>query len=153
MHKLNSHSQGFTLIEVMVALSLLALSVAGLAQVRQAGFRHMTLTQEIQYASYLADSHLSQLNTSDDVRLGFHSGEYHRGSDTYPWQLNLAPINERVLQPQSNTLSKKVDAVTVDLSVWVDKGSRELRFHTLMLRTPLALKENARSSIKLAEAK
>ena len=133
-----SRNRGFTLIEVLVALSILALTIAGLGQVQQAAFRHITVTQEIQLASHHAAVHLHRLNNDKEGRLGIQTGEYGRGVDLegYPWRLNLELLPQGILAPASVVLSDKTLAVSADLSVWVDGGARELRFHTLLLRKP-----------------
>jgi hypothetical protein len=131
------------LIEVMVALSILALGVAGVAQLRYTAFQHIALTQEIQQASYFADAHLQSIGLDRPISLGFHTGEYPRGEgvDGYPWQLTLLPLSKDVLQPTSSSLSSKVRPLSADLSVWVDQGVRELRFHILLLAELDALAE------------
>ena len=145
MRKLNNSSKGFTLIEVVVALSVLSLGVAGVANLRNLAYRHITLTEEIQQASYLADSHLVRLSSKSNVGLGFQAGQYTRGAELppYPWELNLIALDESVLQPQSNSLSSKVRPLRADLSVWVDSGKRQLRFHALLLAPPAEVKSDA----------
>lgn len=157
MNRLNSANKGFTLIEVLVALGVLALTIAGLGQVQQAAFRHIAVTQEIQQASYYAEVHLHRLDDEKRDRLGMQSGEYAReaGLDGYPWILNLELLSQEVFVPASIALSDKVVAVSADLSVWVDDGARELRFHTLLLREPVVAQrdfdqKNARPNLKLS---
>ena len=143
MRKPNNFSKGFTLIEVVVALSVLSLGVVGVANLRNLAYQHISLTQEIQQASYFADTHLVRLSTKNNAGLGFQSGEYSRGAGltAYPWELTLIALDESVLQPESNSLSRKVRPLRASLSVWVDSGKRQLRFHTLLL-SPAAEKKS-----------
>ncbi|MBL4672967.1 MAG: prepilin-type N-terminal cleavage/methylation domain-containing protein [Arenicella sp.] len=148
-------SSGFTLIEVLVALSILALGVAGVAKLRLTAYQHIGLTQEIQQASYFADTHLTSLGLQKSIVAGFQTGEYSRGESVegYPWQLLLSPLTDDVLQPESTSLSDKVRPISADLLVWVDRGVRELRFHTLILAEPLTESEQpslSRPTFKLA---
>ena len=132
-------SRGFTLIEVLVALSVFALAIAGLAQLRVAGFEHISVTRQVQQATYFADAHFNRLSHAAVV-LGQQNGEY-RPADTlypYPWNLSLAPLPEDILMPTSASLSTKVKAIKADLTVFIDNGSRQLYFHTLVLTTPPA---------------
>ncbi len=154
MRRLNSYvssTRGFTLIEVIVALALLSLGVAGVAQLRHSAFQHLMLTQEIQEASYFASSHLATLNIDDAVPIGVQSGEYSRGLgvETYPWQLRLLPLSDDALQPESISLSEKVHPLVANLSVWVDQGTRELRFHTLVLAKPIEKQESGTPRFKI----
>lgn len=154
MHKLNSVARGFTLIETVVALSVLALGVAGIAQLRHTAYRHITVTQEVQEASYFANTHLAALSSNDassKAAAGVQSGEYPRGSEAnpYPWTLTLTPLDEKALQPELLSLSTKVRPLNASLSVWVDQGVRELRFHTLLLLDPIEQKESAQPKPEL----
>jgi prepilin-type N-terminal cleavage/methylation domain-containing protein len=146
-------ASGFSLIEVMVALSILALGVTGVAELRQTAFQHISLTQEIQQASYFADTHLQSIGLDKAILLSVQSGVYRRGEgvDGYPWQLKLVPLSNEVLQPKSSSLSKNVRPLSADLSVWVDQGSRELRFHVLLLAEPLSETDPLTESSLLAE--
>lgn len=132
-------SEGFTIIEAMVAMSILALGVAGVAQLRHTAYQHLSVSHEIQEASHFADSHLNELNTQHALTIGLQRGEYSRGLDAggYPWQLSLEPLAENAFEPHSKTLSVNVRPIRADLSVWVNQGQRELRFHSLLLLEPL----------------
>lgn len=151
MNKINKTSKGFTLIEIMVALGVLAIGVSGVAQLRHSAFEHISLTREIQQASYFADTHLATLRYERDVVIGVQTGEYTRGDKIpgYLWELNLVPLSDSALRPESPSLSKKVRPISADLTVWVDRGSRELRFHTLLLLEPLEDKDRSRPEFKL----
>lgn len=146
-------AQGFTLIEVMVAMSLLALGVAGLVQLRHAAYRHIAVTQEIQQASYFAESHLNKLSTDNSVKSGYQTGEYSRGQGAQPyrWELNLVQLSNDALQPQSAALSEKVRALQLSLFVWVDDDKRKLSFHTLILAAPSVSQASSKPSFTLRD--
>lgn len=151
-------ASGFTLIEVLVALSILALGIVGVAKLRVTAYQHIDLTREIQQASQFADAHLRSLELQRSISSGDQTGEYARANhvDGYPWRLRLTPLSDDVLQPQSATLSDKVRPMSADLSVWLDQGGRELRFHTLLLAQPLTESEHAalsRSKFELVDTK
>ena len=146
-------NNGFTLIEVMVALSILALAVGGLAQLHYTAYQHIRLTQEMQQASYFADSHLHALASNTAIVKRVETGEYTRGEGVggYPWRLTLVALNEQSLWPKSTSLSDKVAPLTADLSVWIDHGTRELKFHTLLLARPEAQPDQQSDSRSLGK--
>lgn len=131
-------AQGFTLIELIVAMSLLALGVAGAAQLRHMAFEHLSLSQQIQEASYLADAHLNALADTLEIDAGVQSGEYLRGIDQagFPWEMDLVKLDEQLLAPSVSSLSEKVRPFKVNLRVWIDNGRRQLNFNTLILAHP-----------------
>ena len=144
-------NNGFTLIEVMVALSLLALAVGGVAQLHYTAYQHIRLTQEMQQASYFADSHLRALASNMAIVKRVETGEYTRGEgvEGYPWRLTLVALSEQSLRPKSTSLSDKVAPLTADLSVWINQGTRELKFHTLLLARPEAQPRQQSGSLSL----
>ncbi len=148
-------SEGFTLIEAMVALSILALGVAGVAQLRYTAYQHLSVSHEIQEAGHFADSHLNELRTQNGLTIGLQRGEYSRGlnAEGYPWQLSLEPLAGNVLEPYSKTLSLKVRPIRADLSVWVNQGQRELRFHSLLLLEPLKSEAHSENKFSLGAHK
>ena len=155
MQKTSENKNGFTLIEVIVALSLLSLSVAGFSQLRHSALRHVAITQEIQQASYFANSHINELTISGEQQDSIQSGEYIRGQglDGYPWRLRLLPLSSHVFEPESTSLTEKVRPVQAQLSVWVDNKKRELQFHSLLLLEPVDDASSTASPVRLLSNK
>ncbi len=129
---------GFTLIEVLAALSILALTVASLAQVRSLAHQHITISKQLQMASFYADSHLNRLSVRENLQAGFQTGEYHfnENSDTFAWELELVELDPNALKPHSEKFSNKVTPLSARLTVWLDDGERKLEFETLVLTSP-----------------
>ncbi len=130
---------GFTLIEVLAALSILALTVASLSQLRSLAHQHITVSKQLQLASFYADSHLNRLSVSKNLQAGFQAGEYrlNESSPPLPWELELQELDPNSLEPHSKQFSSKVRPLSARLTVWLDNGKRKLDFETLVLASPI----------------
>jgi general secretion pathway protein I len=70
---------GFTLVEVVVALAILALSLAVLLNVISSGIRQTDSAKKMTQAGSLAQSLLSKLGTEMPIQEGLTSGEFAEG--------------------------------------------------------------------------
>ena len=70
---------GFTLVEVVVALAILALSLAVLLNVISNGLRQTDRAKKMAQAGSLAQSLLSKLGTEVPIQEGLTSGEFPEG--------------------------------------------------------------------------
>ncbi|MFK7794661.1 MAG: prepilin-type N-terminal cleavage/methylation domain-containing protein [Gammaproteobacteria bacterium] len=87
MVKLNQ--SGFTLLETLVALSVLAISLGVIYQIFGTSLRNMQYTKEYSYAQMLAESKLSELGKGIPVKEGRYQGNFDQ---KYTWELNVEPI-------------------------------------------------------------
>lgn len=89
-----SRSDGFTLIETLIALAIYAVLIAALVVVNRSGLDHLSdlesralarraLTNIITDFRYKAS--MGRLN----VNIGRHSGEYEMSHFTYYWQIHI----------------------------------------------------------------
>lgn len=153
--RVSRRQAGFTLIEVLAALSILALTVASLSQVRSLAHQHITISKQLQLASFYADSHLNRLSVSKNLRAGFQTGEYRlsENSATFPWELELQELDSSSLEPHSKQLTNKVTPLIARLTVRLADGERKLEFETLILASPVfASAANARAKEIQADA-
>lgn len=141
MHTTERSSAGFTLIEVMVALSLLALGIAGTAKLTELGYRQLAAADETRQAAYFAHSHLNALSQADSQALLPQQGRYN---SHFRWQLKLTPVPpasvkaDVKLATTAPTVVVPATAISTamraDLVVWMDNDSRAMEFHTLIVR-------------------
>lgn len=129
-------SAGFTLVELVVALSVLAIGMAGVAQVNKAALETARIAYEYQEASQLAGSHLYSLELQAELEHGEFKGQYlsSRPDYYYPWKLRVKAIDPAALPEGLTELSSKVTALEVTLLVGLDSGQRSVDFATLLLR-------------------
>ena len=84
-------SRGFSLIEVVVALAILALALGSLMQLFGAAARSATLTGERNQALALAESRLALLSAETVLTEGESSGTF---DEKYRWRVRVAPFEE-----------------------------------------------------------
>lgn len=83
-----SSAKGFTLIEVLVAFAILALTLAALVQVFAAGLRSSGAVDRHLMATMLAKSVLDDVGAEIPIAAGERSGEIEQG---YRWIVRIRP--------------------------------------------------------------
>jgi general secretion pathway protein I len=84
----SSSARGFTLIEVLVAFAILALTLAALMQVFAAGLRSSDAVDRHLMATMLARSVMDDLGAEIPIAAGERSGEIEQG---YRWTVRIQP--------------------------------------------------------------
>ena len=83
---------GFSLLEVLVAFTILALTLGVLWQIFSATAQRATVVQDTHRAVMLAESKMSELALTDVVRAGADAGEVDA---TFRWQRHVEPLEAR----------------------------------------------------------
>jgi general secretion pathway protein I len=89
--------KGFSLLEVLVAFSILALSMGVLMQIFSGGLRNVELSGHHAKAVALAKSLLARVGTEIPVLAGEQSGEFGdpaRPAEQYSWQIRLQAMED-----------------------------------------------------------
>lgn len=81
---------GFTLLEVLVAFTIMALTLGGLMQIFSTGLRGTAQAREHAQAAFVAQS---LLDTADVNRL-LKSGRQVGATGPYVWQVEAVPLRE-----------------------------------------------------------
>jgi len=98
MNPCSTHNQsGFSLIEVMMALVVLALGGIGMLSLMQSSTRNAAVMQERTLAVMAAENLLNQALLDSRLR-GGGAGVYELAGGRYDWQLQLEPTSDRDLQ-------------------------------------------------------
>jgi len=120
-------NRGFTLVEVLVALTLFAIVGGTLLQLFQSGLRSARLADAHSHAVFLARSKLTELQVYDNLQEGILSGTFRDG---YRWQAALTPGSNAEGRAQS--WLRPLDLV-LTIS-WGDVGEeREFALETVLL--------------------
>lgn len=110
---------GFTLVEVVVALAILALTLSVLFGVTSEGLRRTEHARRLAEAGSLAQSLLARVGVEHPLRVGETSGEFPRA---FRWHLRIAPHAD---QPARDL--RVVDAFAISIQVlWNDGEEREV---------------------------
>lgn len=85
---------GFTLLEALIAISILALSLSVLLPSHSAGLRALAAVDEHQQARLLAQSILAEWSHGRAMRVGTIHGSF----DKFAWSLSTAPLEDERAQ-------------------------------------------------------
>lgn len=87
------HQRGFTLIEILVAFTIMAMVIGGLMRVFAGGLTAARHGETYSRAIELAQSKLAEVSVTDDFsqgsRSGLFDGEYGRDRTSYRWRVDL----------------------------------------------------------------
>lgn len=92
---MNKHYQinragGFTLLETLVALSVLAITLGVLYQIFGVSLRNIQHAKDYSYAQMLAESKLAEIGKGIPVMEGVYGGDF---DNKYSWQMNIKPAS------------------------------------------------------------
>ena len=119
--------RGFSLLEVLVAFTILAMLLAALFQVFSGGLRAARAGESYTRATVIAQSRLAALGTEQPLREGVFSGTT---DDAYGWRVTVSPY----LDEQLPEIDRLLLPLTVTIEVfWEDGGSPRTLSLTSML--------------------
>lgn len=83
--------QGFTLIEVLVALSITSVGLIGLIKAQTQSTQNIAILQQKTLANLVASNLAVEKRLGKQNSLGFKNGEYRLGKQIWYWQSNTNP--------------------------------------------------------------
>lgn len=121
--------KGFTLIEVLVAFSILSMTLAALLSLLSTGARNTQIADEYSRAVVWAESRLAELGVTRPLRKGVTHGSFDAD---YQWELRVI---KRPPRKTSISMDKEWDTLDVTLRIWwLSMGQeRELSLSTVRL--------------------
>lgn len=124
-------AQGFTLLETLVAFTIMAMSYATLMQIISGSARNAVKASESTKIAMLAQSKMDELGLFEVLEEGTTQGEFDEKTQ---WELNIQPF-EAPYEGNVNQDFSTVELLEVTLIISTDKG-REFQFKTLRSVTP-----------------
>ena len=124
------HSQGFSLIEILVAFMILAMSLTVIFRIFSGGTRNVALSEDYAQAVLVAQSKLSTIGVSEPLERGVTAGEWGPG---FRWEREV----ERYLPWEDDKeLTTPMLAYRVTVNVdWEHAGrSREISLSSVRLK-------------------
>jgi general secretion pathway protein I len=130
-------SGGFTLLEVMLAFVIFALSFATVLEIMAGSMRSVRRSGEDTEVALLAQSIMDQVGTEIPIEAGEFSGV---GMDRYQWQLGIYLYDTSSENMGSIELAEMsgVELYWVDLNINWESGSRQREMSFSTLRSVLA---------------
>jgi type II secretion system protein I len=130
MNRREHQSAGFTLIEVLVSLAILAISMAVLLNIFSDSLNRTRMAESEMAAGSLVQSLLAEAGIIRPLRIGDETGEYNNG---FRWRLHVEPYGST-----EDAQAWSVRAFKVTASVmWGDGGAaRSKTLTTLKLAPP-----------------
>lgn len=140
-HGLRRRSRGFTLLEVMLAFVIFALSFATVLEIMAGSMRSVGRASDDTEVALLAQSLMDLVGSEIPVEEGEYSGI---GMDHYNWEMRLSlydsgtePDDQGVVVQELADMSG-IELYRVDLYVDWDTGRRQRNFHFSTIHSVLA---------------
>ena len=130
-------SQGFTLLEVMLAFVIFALSFATVLEIMAGSMRSVRRASDDTEVALLAQSIIDLVGTEYPIEEGEYSGT---GMDRYEWQLGITFFGSNDEDTGTLELAEMsgIELYRVDLYIDWESGRRQRDLHFSTLRSVLA---------------
>jgi len=113
--------RGFTLIEALVALSILAISLTVLMQLFSGGLKSSRLSDEYTRGVFHAREKMDEILLAQELTAGIIGGEF---DDGFKWRAEARPFDIK----EAKDVRLPFRAFNIDVAVTWEAGGREKRF-------------------------
>jgi len=128
----NTRCGGFTLIEVLVAISVLAISLVVILQLFSGGLNSGRLSDEYTRGVFHAREKMEEILLSDTMEEGITEGEFEDGSK---WKADIVRMEQR--EEEVSRLPFDAFTIAVEIS-WGSEGSKKhLKIDTIKVAEKL----------------
>jgi len=135
-----NRARGFSLLEILVAFTLLALAMGVLMQLFSRGVNGASLADRYARATMMAESKLATIGVEEEPREGDSRGIF---DDDYRWQLSVKPYVDAGLKDAAASLPSPLDPDAqmrvrlYDLALTVSFTGDDRRERSVTLKTLL----------------
>jgi general secretion pathway protein I len=130
LHRLHQAQRGFSLLEILVAFSIMAISIGMLLSIFSSGLRNATVSEEYTSAVQIAEAIISRPGNEAPLQPGRSNGVEN---DKYRWELTVEPFILADETIDTRTIPARLFMVTAIVS-WGDEGGRERQFELAELK-------------------
>ena len=127
---MRANQQGFSLIEILVAFMILAMSLTVIYRIFSGGLRNVALSEDYARAVLVAESQLAAIGISEPLVRGVSAGEW---GERFRWQ---RVVEQYQPWEQDKELSTQLLAYSVTVNVdWEHAGrSRQVSLSSVRLK-------------------
>jgi general secretion pathway protein I len=130
LHRLDQAQRGFSLLEILVAFSIMAISIGMLLSIFSSGLRNATVSEEYTSAVQIAEAIISRPGNEAPLQPGRSNGVEN---DKYRWELTVEPFNLTDETIDTRIIPARLFMVTAIVS-WAEGGGRERQFELTELK-------------------
>jgi len=123
VHDIVASSKGFTLLEILVALAILATAVTIIFQLFSAGLRNIAVSEDVVSAAVRAEAKMREVLSNEELT---ENSWTETTTDGYTFAVNIT----EALQEKTDSLP--VQVLQIDLAITWTKNSKE---RSLRLKT------------------
>lgn len=123
--------RGFSLLEILIAFSILALSLGILLKIFSAGVNTAGVAEDYNAAVQIAESLMAQTGQDSPLQVGEQTGVEHK---KYHWRVSISPFQFTAENVNVAMINAELFKVTVTVN-WADghADDRQLELSTLKL--------------------
>lgn len=107
-HKIKHGDKAFTLLEVMIAMSVLALTLVTIFQLQSQSISMETQSRFLTTASLLAQSKMAELENLNNIEDINKSGNFGEEFPDYNWDMDASDTEEKKLKKITITITNEV---------------------------------------------
>jgi general secretion pathway protein I len=130
-----SGQRGFSLLEVLVAFAILAISLGVLMQIFQRALSTTAISADYSRIVALAEAKLADVGADIPLEEGVHTGEPEDGMD---WIVNIQPYQPEGALGEDQTLAVQPYLITAVASLPTLGGARQVTLRSVRLAEPFA---------------
>lgn len=118
---LDTGQKGFSLLEILVAFSILALSLTVLLKIFSSGINTAIVSEEYANAVQVAESLLAKTGVETDLQEGISRGT---DNEKYHWEISVNPYEPELEELESDSFPVNMYRVMVRVSWGEDEVNR-----------------------------